>query len=314
MALSNMVVFNENLREATGEALAQNVDAFNARSNGGIVLSSMNFEGDFFEHSFYSALYSSRRRVDRYAAQAPVASDPLAEARNDGVKVAGGFGPIAFEPAQMTWINSNESEAITVISQQLADAIVQDQLNTAVASAVAAIDNAGYTETGTLGYPLINQSHAIFGDHSRDLVVEVMTGAAFHALIGDNLANAERLYQSDGVLIVDILGKPVVVSDIPALAGAGSPPSQTVLSLSSGGIIVYDGSDVVTNIETNNGQSRIETTMQADYSFGLRLKGYTWDQTNGGRSPDDTDLTTGTNWDQTVTSVKHTAGVLAVGS
>jgi hypothetical protein len=53
--------------------------------------------------------------------------------------------------------------------------------------------------------------------------------------------------------------------------------------------------------------------MQVDYSFGLGLKGYSWDQTNGGKSPTDAELATGTNWDKVVTSDKHTAGVLAVG-
>ena len=38
---------------------------------------------------------------------------------------------------------------------------------------------------------------------------------------------------------------------------------------------------MVSNIQTTNGQTRIETTMQVDYTFGLALKGYTWDETNG---------------------------------
>jgi hypothetical protein len=62
-----------------------------------------------------------------------------------------------------------------------------------------------------------------------------------------------------------------------------------------------------------NGKTRIETTMQVDYSFGLRVKGYAWDVTNGGKSPSDAALATGTNWDKVATDNKHTAGVLAVG-
>lgn len=48
--------------------------------------------------------------------------------------------------------------------------------------------------------------------------------------------------------------------------------------------IVHDGGDIITNIETSNGKERIETTMQVDYTFGLGLKGYTWDEANGGES------------------------------
>ena len=61
-----------------------------------------------------------------------------------------------------------------------------------------------------------------------------------------------------------------------------------------------------------NGKNRIETTFQADYTFGLALKGYTWDTATGGKSPTDIEIATGSNWDRVATSVKHTAGVLAI--
>jgi hypothetical protein len=143
-------------------------------------------------------------------------------------------------------------------------------------------------------------------------VARVMNGTAYHKLIGLNLANAATLFKADNVLIVDILGKPVIVTDAPALYATGTPNLLKVLSLASGGIVVSDGSDIITNADTSNGKERIETTFQADYTFGLGLKGYTWDQTNGGKSPTDAELATGTNWDKTVTSIKHTAGVITI--
>ena len=81
----------------------------------------------------------------------------------------------------------------------------------------------------------------------------------------------------------------------------------------AGAAEVKDGSDLITNIETTNGKDRIETTFQTDYSFGLGLKGYSLDETNGGASPSDAALGTGTNWDKVATSDKHTAGVLIIG-
>lgn len=320
MALTDMKVFNSYLMEATAETLGQQVERFNGASNGAIVLTSMNFEGDFFQRSFYAALHSAQRRVDRYAAQSTAAATALSQLQENSVKVAGGFGPIVFEPSQMSWMQKNEAEAIAVISGQLAEAIIQDQLNSGIAAAVAAIANQAATTTndvsatGPVSYTAINGSHALFGDRSMDLVAQVMDGATYHRLIGDNLANAQQLFQASNVLVVSILGKPVVVTDAPALYEAGAPNLNKVLSLSSGGVTVMDGSDVITNIETSNGQTRIETTMQADYSFGLGIKGYAWDMANGGKSPGDTDLATGTNWDKVATDIKHTAGVLTVGS
>ena len=318
MALSNMQVFNQYLMDATAETLGQQIDKFNAASNGAVVLTSMNFEGDFFERSFYSALHSAKRRVDRYAANGSVSSTPLAQLRESAVKVAGGFGPISFEPAQMTWIRKNEAEAIAVISAQLSGAMMQDQLNAAIAALVAAISNqaaATNDASATLGisYSAMNNSHALFGDSSMALVAQVMNGTAYHKLVGQNLTSTPQLFQAQNVTVVDILGKPVIVTDAPALYAAGTPNKLKVLSLASGAATVMDGSDVVTNIVTSNGNARIETTMQADYSFGLALKGYTWDVTNGGKSPTDAELATGSNWDKVATDIKHTAGVITIG-
>lgn len=318
MALSNMQVFNQYLMEATAETLGQQIDKFNAASNGAIVLTSLNFEGDFFERSFYSALHSAKRRVDRYAANGSVSSTPLAQLRESAVKVAGGFGPISFEPAQMTWIRKNEAEAIAVISAQLSEAMMQDQLNAAIAALVAAISNqvtAKNDVSATLGisYSAMNSAHALFGDSSMGLVAQVMNGTAYHKLVGQNLTSTPQLFQAQNVIVVDILGKPVIVTDSPALYAAGTPNKLNVLSLVSGAATVMDGSDVVTNIETSNGNARIETTMQADYSFGLALKGYSWDVTNGGKSPTDAEIATGSNWDKVATDIKHTAGVITIG-
>ena len=201
--------------------------------------------------------------------------------------------------------------------------MLKDQLNTAIAALVAAIENQstatynGLTPSPDLGisYATINQSHAKFGDASGNLVAEVMTGSVFHKLIGQNLANAAQLFNAGNVTVVDVLNKSVIVTDAPALYLTASPVSkEKVLSLVDGAAVVFDGGDVISNIETSNGAERIVTTMQVDYTFGLGLKGYTWDETSGGKSPTDAELATGSNWDKISTDIKHTAGVLAVGA
>lgn len=321
MALSNMVVFDKYYIPATIETLGQMVDKFNGASNGAIQLTSEGFEGDFFANAFYSALQASRRRVDMYASNDAVSSTALAQVKENGVKVAGGFGPIVFEPAQMNWINAASADAIEAISRMMAEAIIQDQLNTSIASLAAAIGNqstatndvsAGADGAGALTYVAMNNAHAKFGDNSQNLVAQVMTGAAYHKLVGVNLANAVNLFQASGVLVVDILGKPVIVTDAPALYVTGTPNKLKVLSLASGAATIYDGSQPIINVDTTNNKIRIETTLQADYNFGVALKGYSWDTANGGKSPSDAELATGSNWDKVATDIKHTAGVITI--
>lgn len=318
MSLSQMQVFNEYIMPATIETLGQMVEKFNGASNGAIRLTTEGFTGDFLQESFFAAIHSAQRRVDRYAAQAAAAATDLTQLKHSSVKVAGGFGPIRYEPSQMTWLQKPTTEGIEVASRNFAEALMKDQLNTAIAALVAAISNQAaatndVSATAGINYVSMNGAHAKFGDRSGDLVAQIMTGAVYHKLIGANLTNTPQLFQAQGVRVVDILGKAVIVTDAPGLYLAGTPNKDFVLSLAPDAAIVSDGSDLISNIETSNGQTRIETTMQVDYTFGLGLKGYTWDEANGGKSPTDAELATGSNWDKVATDIKHTAGVITIG-
>jgi len=318
MALSNMKVFNRELQTATIETLVQMVDKFNAASGGAIVLTSDGFEGDYRHEAFWQGVHSAQRRVDRYASNASQAATDLAQLQATGVKVAGGFGPIRFEPGQMSWIQKSPAEALEVISRNLAEAMMKDQLNTAIACAAAAIEaNSAMVydaNTGPITYADINNAHALFGDQSQRIITNVMDGTTYHKFIGQNIANAATLFDYQSVRVVDILGRRVVVTDAPALREASTTANDAkVLGLVAGGVTVYDGGDLVSNIETTNGLQRIVTTFLSDYTFGVAVKGFAWDTTNGGKSPTDAELATGSNWDQVATSDKDTAGVMVLG-
>jgi hypothetical protein len=139
-----------------------------------------------------------------------------------------------------------------------------------------------------------------------------MSGASYHKLIGEAINNSNALFSAQNVTVVNILNKPVIVTDAPALYEAAVPNKSKVLSLVSGGIVISNASDLISNISTVNGNERIDTTFQADYAFGVGIKGFAWDEANGGKSPTDAELQTGTNWDQYATSIKDTAGVLLI--
>ena len=322
MSLDHMKVFNDFIMPATIETLDQMIAKFNAASNGAIRLTTQGYTGDFFQESFFAGLASAQRRVDRYGTNSDVAATNLSQLQANRVKVAGGFGPVLYEPSQMTWLQKPTAEGVEVISRFMAEAVMQDQLNTAIAALVAAIENqatatydaSALSPVGGITQRVLNSSHALFGDHSGSLAAEVMTGSVFHKLVGQNLTNTETLFSASNVTVVNILNKAVVITDAPALLEDASPNDmEKVLSLAEGAAIVSDGGDMITNIETTNGKERIETTLQADYSFMLGLKGYAWDTANGGKSPTDAELATGSNWDLISTSIKHSAGVLAVG-
>lgn len=317
MALTQMQVFNEYIMPATIETLAQMVEKFNQASGGAIRLTTDGFTGDFLQESFFASLDAAQRRVDRYGTNGTATAIDLTELKHSSVKVAGGIGPVRFEPSQMTWLQRPTAQGVEVASRSFAGLMLKDQLNTAIAALVAAIANQAtatndVSASGGLTYAAMNGAHAKFGDHSGNLITDVMTGMAYHKLVAANLSNAQQLFQAGNVRVVDILGKLLVVTDAPSLFEAGAPDKVKVLSLTDAAAIVSDGGDVVSNIETSNGKERIETTLQVDYSFGVGLKGYAWDEATGGKSPTDAKLATGANWDKVATDIKHTAGVITI--
>lgn len=322
MSLSAMQVFNSYIMPLIMEMFPQEIQKFNAASNSTIVLSGEGFDGNYLEQSFYNALHSNQRRVDRYAANGAVAPVDLTQGDHVSVKVAGGFGPIQFEPSQMSWLRKPTQEGLTVAARYFTEALIADQLNTAILSLVAAIGNvAALTEdvsgSGAITQGTINTALSKFGDASQTIAALIMTGTQYHKLIGDAITNSNNLFEIGGIAIRQGTafgqGRPIIVTDAPALRVAGAPNKQKVLGLVPGAITVHDSNDIVTNVETTNGAERIVSTFQADYTFALTMKGYSWDTTNGGASPTDADLGTGTNWDQDAANVKHTAGVLAIG-
>ena len=206
MSLSNMVVYDQEIRTRTIELLGQDLQKFNAASGGTIVLDMMRWQGNYTRESFYNSLAGAQRRVDRFAANASQASTALSESEMVGVKIAGGFGPVLFEPAQLTWLSSNPEEAINVIAQGFADALLADQLNTVVGCAVAAIENipalvndvsALAAGAGALTQSVLNGSHAKFG-RSMMLRADITSGAAYHKLIEKGLEKRELFESSNG--------------------------------------------------------------------------------------------------------------------
>lgn len=322
MSLSNMEVFNKYYMPATMEQLAQMVQRFNDASNGTILLVGDGFEGDYEQNSFYKNLAGAIRRVNRYGTNSDVTPVDLTQDKYNKVKVAGGFGPVRYEPGQMSWLLKPTVEGVEMASRAFAEAMLQDQLNTTIAALVAAIGNQGTTTTvdvsatKNVDYLSVNQSHGLFGDQSSQISAQVMDGYQYHLFVGQNLSNENKLFQAGNVRVIDILGRPSIVTDAPALytaADGDTPAKRRVLSLVPSAALVHDNGDIISNVQTTNGKQRIETTVQMDYTFGIGLKGYSWDTTNGGASPTNAALDTGSNWDMVESSIKNTAGVMTVG-
>lgn len=318
MALSNMVVFDDFVQRTITEVIAQQVDLFNASSNGTITLTTKRNRGDFAHYSQFAEIAGLIRRRDVYASGAvsPVALSML---RNASVKVAAGTPPIAFNPSQFTWIQESPEVAGVVIGEQVALGQFQDMLNTGIKAARAAIVQQGATvnfnvsSNGSLTLNGLNRGAQKFGDRAVNIRAWIMHSTPLHDLYDQALTNTAQLFRFGDVRIIeDGFGRRFIVTDSPSLFGAVTSPDVTdyySLGLVENAIVVEDNGDFFSNLETSNGDENITRTWQGEWTYQLALKGYTWDTANGGKSPTDAEIGTGTNWDKTATQIKNTAGV-----
>jgi hypothetical protein len=308
-----MKVFNDQLQTAIIKKLTQKTDLFTEAS--GIALVNEAMRGDFKEEAIWNNVSDALRDVDAYAAQSTVAATGLSQDQINDVKTMKAFGPITWEPNQLAWIGKNPGEALSVISESLSMAIMQDQVNKAIGVLVAAIGNeaganidvsAAAGDLGAVTQVNLNKTHALFGDSSMNLGTQVMTGSTAHKLLGQALVNGAQLFSEGTVRVIDILGKRSLITDSPALIAGGK---ERVLSLTPMAATIAANNDFRSSIVEGVGKTRLETTYQAEYTENVGVKGYSWN--TAVKSPVKAQLETGTNW-SLVMPLKESAGVMLI--
>jgi len=321
MALSDLAVYSEYAYSAMTEVLRQQVDLFNAATAGAITLQGAAHQGDYSDTAFFAKVTGGLvRRRNAYGSGA-VAPKVMKHLVDTSVKVAAGTPPVRLDPGQFRWIQQNPQVAGAAMGQQLAVDTLADMLNTGLGSAYAAlVAVSGLTYDATANtapadktptWNNLNNGQALFGDQSSQLAAWVMHSAAMHKLYGNNLVNAERLFNYGTVNVArDPFGKLLVMTDSPQLFAAGTPNKYHILGLVPGAIYVGQNNDFDAMEEGKTGDENLIRVYQAEWSYNVGIKGVAWDKANGGHSPTDASLFTSTNWDRYATDIKDMAGVI----
>jgi len=310
----DLTVFNKQTYTAMTETLAQQVDLFNAASAGAITLAPADNAGDFSIEASFKAISGLVRRRDAYGT-GTVTAKALEMLNNASVKVAAGTPPIAYQPQQYTWIKQNPALAALKIGEQLAKAQMADMVNTAIRAAVAATSvNTSVLYDGTAAvasFSALNTTAAKFGDRMMDIKAWVVHSKVMSDLFANALTNSQNLFTYENVNVIrDPFGRLFIVTDALPLFLDLTTDNYYSLGLVEGGVAVQSNNDFNAVMVDTVGNENIITTYQAEWTYNVGVKGYTWDITNGGKSPTDAALGTGTNWDKTASDNKDTAGVI----
>jgi len=314
-SLTNLQIFQEEVYTTSQGMIAHNIDLFNAASLGGIVLQGGAHQGDFNSKALYARIPDLVRRRDAYGVGSLTAKD-ITTLLDVSVKVAGGTNPVNIDPGLWQWIQRDPVEASILIAKQLAEDQMDDMLGVALRAFIAATSTQAdliYDGTAaTMSLRALNRGAGKFGDRAQNIRCWVMHSTPYTDMIDANLQNTAQLFNFGTVKIVgDHLGRPLIISDKTDLTYEdGGETRYRALGLVQGAVIVDQNNDYIDNVETSNGSNNITRTWQAQWSYNVGLKGYAWDTANGGKSPTDAALATGSNWDKFAESIKDTAGVL----
>lgn len=313
---SDFKIYHEEFYAGMSESVEQNVDGFNAASNGAISLTAARRKGDFEKESFFKQVGNlvTRRDVTSVAA---VADTALTQDEIARVKINQKIGPVANTLDSWRKIGTDWSEMSFILGQQVGLAVAQEMLNTTLAALVAAIGGYGATgvydgTAGTATHTGLVNTMQLYGDQAGRVRMWVMHSKPYFDLVKSSIA--EKIFEVAGYTIwsgdTPTLGRPVLVTDSPSLITTGAPDNYHILALTGGAASVVESEEREVYSEVVTGTENILGRVQGEYAYNLGIKGYTWDVANGGANPSAAAVATASNWDRPMTSFKSTAGAM----
>ncbi len=310
-------IYNDQYYGGYFEIQQQNVDAFNAASNGAITLVTQAMLGDFESESFIKRLTGTAQRRD-ITSVAPVSDNKLQMGEYTAVKLNRRHGPIAQTADAFKKIGQDPEEMSYIIGQSAAADESAEQLNTAIAAVNASLSAIAAVNIDidlALTHVHLSQARGKFGDAFSRIKLWVMHSAVFHSLVGTQLG--VNLDSVAGSIIygggVGTLGVPTMITDSPSLVvvdGGGAGVNEYItLGLVDDAIALTESEERELIFEKLSGFENIMYRYQAEFAYSLRILGMAWDQTAGGVNPTAAATATAANWLNVTSDTKNLPGV-----
>lgn len=318
---SDFKVYQEQFQSGLIETTQQVSDAFNAASQGCIVMSQVSRKGDYSQAAFFKNTSGLVTRRDLTSVSGvtdlAVQQDELVS-----VKINRKIGPVAqtLDAFKKIQAQAGPEQMDFLLGTQVAKDMQVDQLNAGIRACRAALNNQSdvkYTvpSSGTITTLSLVDALAKFGDAANRVGLWVMHSKVFFNLVKEQIV--ANIYGVAGAAVASAtpitLNRPVLVVDSPALAVTSGSPAVTdyfTLGLVPGAINVEDSETTTIVRDEVTGLEQLVIRLQGEFAYNVGVKGFKWDIANGGANPNDTALGTGTNWDAAMSSYKDFAGVI----
>ncbi len=318
---NSFVLYDAQYQMGKYEALARHLDAFNSASRNAIRLVTRNLAGEFERQAFFDQVSGliSRRDLGSVAAADDL---PLTQDEEIGVKINRKIGPVGQTLNSFRKIGMTDQERSFVLGQLVGENKRQDLLDTGLMGLQAALAKQASTQYDATGQATATMTHAHLvnglaklGDAAGRIVCWLMHSKVYFDLVSQALA--DNLYTEAGMVVYGgqpgTLGRPVIVTDSPALVNDNDPDPDTynTLGLTADSLVVTESEEEELVVETVTGMEQLIVRWQGEYAFNLRVKGFKFDTAQGG-NPDDATIADSASWAMAVSDPRNAAGIQIV--
>jgi len=315
-------IYNPEVQAAYAERVAQNLAVLIEKGNGAIVVEDAAAPGDYNKRAnFKLPSLISRRVTSGTGATADATPVTVQQGENVEVRISRKIGPVEITRDTLRRAGVTPDTFSMYLGEQIADAVLQSQLNDALLAArgaivkTATLNDISSATASTLTRQALATGMQKFGDRQTDIVAFIGHSKPYGDLIAEALTATAG--SCDVLTQVAIYGaqpptmnKPFFVTDSSSLVLDETVDKYFTLGLTQGAIrIVLDTqlSEIV--MQDVLGKENIMMMIQGERDWFLGVKGYTWNTSAGGANPEDSALVTSTNWTLDSTSIKNSAGV-----
>lgn len=303
---SDMIIYNDLAQTAYLERIQDNLEVFNAASNGAIVYRSEAIEGDLKKRTFYKVGGSIKHR--NVNSTAIITPEKIGAGEAIGVKAPYKYGPYASTEEAFKRRARTPEEFAMLIGQDMADALMAGRLEYALKALDASISgNTAMVASGDIskdGRKVLTKAMRTFGDKFGRIALWVMNSDTYFDIVDDALT--QQVYGESEIVIYGglpgTLGKPVLVSD--------QVPTGKTFGLQAGAVDITESQAPGFRAYDINDQENLAIGIRGEGTFNVDVLGYSWRESVGGINPTLAAIGAKANWAKHATSNKMTAGVL----
>ena len=269
----------------------------NEQTGGTIVFKTRPTPGDYYQTTSF-ANEANKAKLAKPNVQQAVTNEEFTALNRIDIKCGMVMTPYEWQTIALRWSNLGPQALGMIWARTVAESFFRKRLETLCNALVASFckglgsskdttvekvidDQSGGTSadaTKKLDVDKVIQAPGKFGDMYENVTAIIMHSGAFFGMQSRNLSQYTDLFMYPGTFVQTTpLGTPIYVTDLPILRFVqNNVPKFRTLFLRPEAAELCDNGDFEQFVDRGNGSTWINTTAQAQSTFNVGIRGFTW--------------------------------------